>query len=131
MPASSGSAVREVVMPERPAAERVAVIAKQFRELTIVATHVGGWRQWERAGVLAKCGNVYTETSMTLTEMDDSAFVKVLSAFDEDRVLFGSDSPWTDQKEMVDRTLRLGLPERKLVKLMDLNARTLLGIKAS
>jgi predicted TIM-barrel fold metal-dependent hydrolase len=63
--------------------------------------------------------------------MDDSAFVKVLSAFDEDRVLFGSDSPWTDQKEMVDRTLRLGLQERTLEKLMGLNARGLLGIKAS
>jgi predicted TIM-barrel fold metal-dependent hydrolase len=110
--------------------ERIEVIAREFKELTIVATHVGGWRQWERAGVLAKYGNVYTETSMTLTEMDDSAFVKALSAFDEDRVLFGSDSPWTDQKEMVDRTLRLGLPERKLEKLLELNARALLGIKA-
>jgi predicted TIM-barrel fold metal-dependent hydrolase len=68
---------------------------------------------------------------MTLTEMDDGAFVKALSAFDEDRVLFGSDSPWTEQKEMVDRTLRLGLPERKLEKLMALNACGLLGITAS
>lgn len=111
--------------------ERLAVIAREFRELTIVATHVGGWRQWERAGILGTCGNVYTETSMTLTEMEDRAFVKALSAFDEDRVLFGSDSPWTDQKEMADRTLRLGLPDRKLEKLMVLNAQALLGVGAS
>jgi predicted TIM-barrel fold metal-dependent hydrolase len=111
--------------------ERVAVIAREFKELTIVATHVGGWRQWDRSDVLGKFGNVYTETSMTLTEMDDVAFVKALSAFDEDRVLFGSDSPWTDQKEMVDRTLRLGLPEGRLEKLMELNAGRLLGIGAS
>jgi predicted TIM-barrel fold metal-dependent hydrolase len=65
---------------------------------------------------------------MTLTEMDDDAFVRALSAFDEDRVLFGSDSPWTDQKEMVDRTLRLGLTEGRMEKLMALNARRLLGI---
>jgi len=108
--------------------ERVVVIAREFRELTIVATHVGGWRQWERAGILGTCGNVYTETSMTLTEMEDRAFVKALSAFDEDRVLFGSDSPWTDQKEMADRTLRLGLPQGRLEKLVELNARKLLGI---
>ena len=109
--------------------ERVAVIARQFPELTIVATHVGGWRQWDRVAILAKQGNIYTETSMTITEMDDEAFSKLLSAFDEDRVLFGSDSPWTDQKEMVDRTMRLKMPEQKLEKLMALNAARLLGIK--
>lgn len=107
--------------------ERVAKIANQFPDLTIVATHVGGWRQWERAGILAPHGNIYTETSMTLSEMDDAAFLKALSMFDEDRVLFGSDSPWTDQNEMKERTMRLRLPARKLEKLMALNALELLG----
>ena len=111
--------------------ERVAVIAREFKDLTIVATHVGGWRQWDRANILGAFGNIYTETSMTLSELDDAAFVKALSAFDEDRVLFGSDSPWTDQKEMVDRTLRLGLPEQRLEKLMGLNAAALLGCTAA
>lgn len=111
--------------------ERVAVIAREFRELVIVATHVGGWRQWERAAMLGKFENVHTETSMTLTEMDDGEFSRLLSAFGEDRVLFGSDSPWTDQTEMVARTLKLGLPGRKLEKLLELNARALLGLKAS
>jgi len=111
--------------------ERVLTIAKEFRDLTIVTTHVGGWRQWDRAAILGKCGNVHTETSMTLTEIENREFVRLLSAFGEDRVLFGSDSPWTDQKDMVERTLRLGLPERQLEKLMELNARALLGLKAS
>jgi len=56
-----------------------------------------------------------------------SNFLELTSA----PVAFGSDSPWTDQKEMVDRTLRLGLPERALEKLMGVNARRLLGINAS
>jgi uncharacterized protein len=107
--------------------ERVFTIAKEFRDLVIVTTHVGGWRQWDRAGILGTCMNVYTETSMTLTEMADDEFVKVLSKFDEDRVLFGSDSPWTDQKEMLDRTLRLKLSEGRKEKMMYRNAATLLG----
>ncbi len=106
---------------------RVKIIADQFRDLTIVATHVGGWRQWDRIGPLGKCGNVYTETSITMTEIDDDRFIKALSQFDEDRVLFGSDSPWSDQKEMRDRTLRLGLPDSRKEKLLYLNARALLG----
>ena len=64
---------------------------------------------------------------MTLTEMGDGEFVKVLSFFDEDRVLFGSDSPWTDQKEMAERTLRLDLPDRRKEKLLHGNAKALLG----
>jgi len=107
--------------------EREVKIAKEFRDLTIVTTHVGGWRQWDRTAVLGKCVNVYTETSMTLTEMGDGEFVKVLSFFDEDRVLFGSDSPWTDQKEMAERTLRLDLPDRRKEKLLHGNAKALLG----
>ena len=78
--------------------------------------------------MLGKCENVYTETSMTVTEIGDEKFVRLLSAFGEDRVLFGSDSPWTDQKEMVERTLRLDLSERRLEKIMALNARALLGL---
>lgn len=107
--------------------ERVKTIADQFKNLTIVATHVGGWRQWDRIGPLGKCGNVYTETSIAMTELDDDRFIKALSQFDEDRVLFGSDSPWTEQKEMLDRTLRLGLPDGRKEKLLFLNARALLG----
>ncbi len=108
--------------------ERVRTIADDFKELTIVATHVGGWRQWDRVGLLGKCGNVYTETSMTLTEAPDEEFVRLVSLFSEDRVLFGTDSPWTDQKDMLERTLRLSLSDKRKEKMLSLNARALLGL---
>jgi hypothetical protein len=106
---------------------RVKAIAGQFKDLTIVATHVGGWRQWDRSGILGKCGNVYTETSITMTEVNDDQFLEALSQFDEDRVMFGSDSPWSDQKEMLERTLQLRMPDGRKEKLLFLNARRLLG----
>jgi hypothetical protein len=111
--------------------ERVKTIAGQFKDLTIVATHVGGWRQWDRSGCLGKCGNVYTETSITMTEIDDDRFIKVISKFDENRVLFGSDSPWSDQKEMLERTLRLRIPDSRKEKMLFLNARALLGVEGT
>jgi predicted TIM-barrel fold metal-dependent hydrolase len=108
--------------------ERVRHLAGEFPELTIVATHVGGWKQWDRAGILGRCSNVYTETSMTLTEMSDGQFLSLLSQFDEDRVLFGSDSPWTNQQEMLERTLALNLSARRKEKLLYRNAAMLLGL---
>jgi predicted TIM-barrel fold metal-dependent hydrolase len=106
--------------------ERVKNLAEQFRELTIVTTHVGGWRQWDRSGMLGRFANVYTETSMTLTEMGDEEFLRLLSRFDEDRVLFGSDSPWTDQREMLERMLKLRMPDGAKEKILSLNADALL-----
>lgn len=110
---------------------RVGNLAAEFRDLTIVTTHVGGWRQWDRAGMLGHLPNVYTEISMTLSEMGDGEFVKLLSQFDEDRVLFGSDSPWTDQREMLERTLRLEISDARKDKLLIKNAGVLLGTPAA
>jgi hypothetical protein len=109
---------------------RVKALADEFPGLLIVATHVGGWRQWDRVSVLCSCENVYTETSMTLTETGEREFVRILNLFDEDRVLFGSDSPWTDQREMLERTLRLPLPDQRMEKMLQANAARLLEAKA-
>jgi len=109
--------------------ERVRKVANWFKDLTIVCTHVGGWKQWDRISCLSDCKNVYTETSLTLTEISDDEFVKALSYFDEDRILFGTDSPWADQKEMLERTLRLKISDGLKEKMMYKNAARLLGLK--
>ncbi len=109
--------------------ERVAKVANWFKDLTIICTHVGGWKQWDRISCLSTCRNVYTETSLTLSEISDDEFIKALSHFDEDRILFGSDSPWTDQKEMLERTLRLKISDRLKEKMLFANAALLLGLK--
>jgi predicted TIM-barrel fold metal-dependent hydrolase len=107
--------------------ERVRALATEFPGLVIVATHVGGWRQWDRAGMLGKMPNVYTETSMTMSEMTDEQFTWLLSQFDEERVLFGSDSPWTDQQEMLCRTMALRISDRQKERMLYQNAAGLLG----
>jgi len=109
--------------------ERIRKVADWFKDLTIICTHVGGWKQWDRISCLSTCENVHTETSMTLSEISDDEFIRALSHFDEDRVLFGTDSPWTDQKEMLDRTLRLNLSDSRKEKMMWKNAVKLLGLK--
>jgi hypothetical protein len=111
--------------------ERVRKIAEWFRDLTIVCTHVGGWKQWDRIDCLRGCENVHTETSMTLSEVSDTEFVRLIGRFGEDRVLFGSDSPWTDQKEMLERTRQLTIPDRVKEKMLYKNAERLLMLNKS
>jgi predicted TIM-barrel fold metal-dependent hydrolase len=109
--------------------ERVKKVADWFKDLTIVCTHVGGWKQWDRISCLSGCKNVYTETSLTMTEIGDDEFIKAISYFSEDRILFGSNSPWADQKEMLERTLRLRISDAVKEKLMYKNAAKLLALK--
>ncbi len=108
--------------------ERVAKVADWFKDLTIICTHVGGWKQWDRISCLSDCENVYTETSLTMSEISDDEFIKALSQFDENRVLFGSDSPWTDQKVMLERTMQLKISDERKEKMMYKNAEALLRI---
>jgi predicted TIM-barrel fold metal-dependent hydrolase len=108
--------------------ERIKKIADWFKDLTIVCTHVGGWKQWERISCLSACENVHTETSMTLNEVSDEEFIRLIDLFDEDRVLFGSDSPWTDQQEMLTRTVRLKISDSRKEKMLYKNAANLLKL---
>lgn len=108
--------------------ERIKKIADWFKDLTIVCTHVGGWKQWERIGCLSSCANVHTETSMTLTEVGDEEFIRLIDHFGEDRVLFGSNSPWTDQQEMLKRTVALKMSDARKEKLLYKNAANLLKL---
>jgi predicted TIM-barrel fold metal-dependent hydrolase len=109
--------------------ERIKKVADWFKDLTIVCTHVGGWKQWDRIKCLSECQNVYTETSMTLSEVSDEEFVRLIGYFDDERLLFGSDSPWADQKEMLQRTLELKISDRLKEKMFYENAAMLLKLK--
>ncbi|NOY65487.1 MAG: amidohydrolase family protein [Nitrospirae bacterium] len=102
--------------------ERLAHLAGHYPELRIVATHLGGWRQWDRVSKITEYENVYTEISMTMTEMTEEEFLSVLSVFNPERVFFGTDSPWTDQKEMVQRLMALPLTSELKEKLLFRNA---------
>ncbi len=92
--------------------KRVASLAERFPELTVVTTHTGGWRQWEELEMLAGYKNIYTEISMTITEVGAKRFTELLLAFPEERIFFGTDSPWTDQKKMLSEFLELSIPDQ-------------------
>jgi len=123
----------DIAFPENTQAdvERVRKVADWFKDLTIICTHMGGFRQWDRIHCLSSCENVFTETSMTLSEVSDEEFIRLMGHFGEDRLLFGSSSPWTDQKEMLERTLQLKISDQAKEKMLYRNAATLLRLEGN
>ncbi len=86
---------------------------QQVGPVTLVAAHMGGWKNWEEAEALATETSAYIDTAFsfgTITPLESDyyskeelqllnpeQFCRLVRLFGSKRVLFGTDSPWTDQ----------------------------------
>ena len=105
---------------------RVRRVIDTFPALKFVATHLGGWRDWENARQHLIGRSVYIETSYSLHELPAATVRDMLRAHPADRLLFGTDSPWTDQSAELARWRALGLPADLLAAILGGNAARLL-----
>ena len=59
--------------------------------------------------------------------MDQTEFMKLFDAFGPDRILFGTDSPWSSPEESLEFMRSLPIPAADLEKILGGNAAALLG----
>ncbi len=75
------------------------------------------------------CGaDVYFDTAYVLKQTDAETFRRIVSSHGEDRILFATDSPWSDIKADVERLRAFSLNKTAEQKILCDNARVLLGI---
>lgn len=122
-----------------------AVVSRAVRQVgpvKLVAAHMGGWKRWEEALELLADTSVYLDTSFSagfikplddgyygpeeLRLLDEAAFVRMVRCFGAERILFGTDSPWSGQKESVDWIRALPLSPSEKDAILGENARRLL-----
>ena len=109
------------------APRRILNLHQAVPELTIVAAHLGGWQVWaEVARHLLGCP-IYLETSFSITEARQDEFRRILDNHSPDYFLFGTDSPWLDQKEELNAWKALDIPEELKEKIFFKNAERLLA----
>lgn len=106
---------------------RVRRVIDTFPTLKFVATHLGGWRDWENSRKHLVGRPVYLETSFSLHELPAQAARDMILAHPADRILFGTDSPWADPAEELARWRALGLPADLLAAALGGNAARLLN----
>ncbi len=104
-----GDARREI---DFSSPERVARIAAAFPRLTVVAAHLGGYREWEKAEriLMGRYQNVFFDCSSTLWDMTPERGRQLIEACGVDRVMFGSDYPAVTPGTSLAQFLRLGFP---------------------
>lgn len=105
----------------------------------LVLAHMGGWQMWDE--VLERlCGrDVYLDTAFSYGDidykmgaqhrfrlMDKEMFKAIVEKHGSDKILFGTDSPWSDQEQSVKDIQALGLPDETNEKIFCKNAKKLL-----
>lgn len=111
---------------EKGSPRQIGAVMSQFPELRLITTHLGGWRQWDDVERYLAGRPVFMETSWSLEFMEIEQARRILLTHPAEYLLFGTDSPWTDQAASIRGIKRLNLPEERLRKLFYENARTLL-----
>jgi predicted TIM-barrel fold metal-dependent hydrolase len=115
---------------------------KQVGKVKLVLAHMGGWKNWETVADALLDTSAYLDTAFSLGALVQSEpkhyspeeekllseedFCKLVCAFGANRVLFGTDSPWSDQKREVEAISALPLTEDEKKAIFFENAKKLL-----
>jgi uncharacterized protein len=114
---------------EHSSLDKFAALLKDFSGCRIVLAHGGGMGEWDRVLNVLGDRKCYYDVAFVLEEMKRSESGRALLRQNEDYFIFGSDSPWRDQKNYVDLILNSDvLSTEQKEKLLYKNVQRLLGL---
>lgn len=82
--------------------DRFARVLRDFTGAKIIMAHAGGDGEWDKVLNLYGDKKCYYDTSFVLKKMVQDENAIALYRENEDNFIFGTDSPWRDQKKYVD-----------------------------
>ncbi len=98
------------------------------REARIILAHMGGRKYYEDVNRLLSHRSVYYDLSYILGETEPTLVLETVRNHGAERVLFGSDSPWSTLADDIARMDKIGFTDSELELIMEKNAAALLGI---
>lgn len=108
--------------------DRLARLLDAVPDLTVIAAHMGGYGQWDAVEQHLLGRSVYLDTAYSLSDLGAERMVAMIHRHGADRVLFGTDSPWTDQAAEIAGISALPLTEEERTAVLGKNARQLLHL---
>ena len=109
--------------------EMIREVVEEVAPEKLVLAHMGGNHLYDRVEEQVLGLPVYLDTAYSIMNMDLEQFVRIIKRHGADKVLFGTDVPWTGQKEALETFQRLdGLTEEEKEEILHGNAEKLLGL---
>lgn len=122
--------------------EMIVRALRKAGPVQLILAHMGGWKNWRDVERLLPQENVLIDTAFALGELtplnegdyteeerkllSQEEFCRIVRAFGSERVLFGTDSPWADQKKSVADILALKLTNEEKENILWRNAKKIL-----
>ena len=108
--------------------ERVLNVIRKIGHKKLVLAHYGANRMADQVFELLAGEDVYFDTAYLLRFIQKEDFLRIIKKHGDDRVLFASDSPWSDIQNDVSILRSYELNPSTEQKIFSENAKTLLGI---
>ncbi len=108
--------------------ERISRVVDNFPTLKVIAAHLGGFRMWDQVEQYLLGKELYLDTSYTFGHLATDRMLRIMAKHSFDRILFGTDSPWTDQQVEVKQILELDISDQAKEKILWANSARLLGL---
>ena len=114
--------------PFKSSPQMFKFIVNEMKGGIIVAAHLGGQVQWDDVLNHLAGEDIYLDTSMGFEFFSKEIFLRIVKKHKAEKILFGSDSPWSDAgKEIgIIKTLKLSDDEKK--GILGKNAQRILNI---
>lgn len=98
--------------------DRLARMLDSVPDLTIIAAHMGGYACWDDVERHLVGRNLYFDTSFSLADLGPERMTAIIRAHGTDKILFGTDSPWTDQSAEVAGIQKLPLENDEIAAIL-------------
>ncbi len=108
--------------------QRLLNALKPLEGAAVVAAHFGGYMMWEKALQLLGGRDVYFDTAYAVGRIPPKIAKRVILEHGADKIVFGSDLPWSHAKEEAEMLKMLGLSQDQLDMIFFGNAKKILKI---
>ncbi len=95
----------------------------------MVLAHYGGWKQWEEVYEYLAGEDVYFDTAFTFDFIEQEQFMKILEKHGSEKILFATDSPWSDAGEGIRALRSMPMKPEQMDDILANNAKRLLKLE--
>lgn len=107
--------------------DRLARALDAVPEMIVIAAHMGAYKCWEDGERYLAGRDLYFDSSCSLADLGPELMTALMRAHGIERIIFATDSPWTDQSEEVAGIRALDLTEDEIAAVLGGNASSLLS----
>ena len=108
--------------------KKMRKVLDEIKPEKMVLAHLGGWSMWDEVYEYLAGENIWMDTAFIYDYIKEEQFFKILEKHGSDKILFATDSPWSDMAKGIQWIQRLSLPRNVEENILSGNAKRLLGI---